>query len=310
MATTSRAPSEDRTVIVAGATGGLGRQAAASIAASGARWQVVLAARDVRRAERIGGEIAAETGNPNIHAAELDLASLGSVRRFAADCLAGARAPTGAIVCNAGIQIISGQTFTEDGIETTFQVNHLAHFLLVSLLRDSLAPSARVIFVSSGTHDPDKPTGMPAPRYTNGEALAHPSPDAEGASSLEGRRRYTTAKLCNLLCAYELARRLDRGATATAFDPGLMPGTGLARDYGRVQRLVWRHALPLLTPILPGVNTTARSGRNLARLAVDPALEAVTGAYFAGTRPAGSSAESYDRRKAIDLWEASEMLVS
>lgn len=300
---------DDRTAIVTGATGGLGRQAAASIAAAGARWHVVLAARDVQRAERVSVEIAAETGNPNVRAGELDLGSLRSVRSFAAEHLAGPQAPTGAIVCNAGIQILAGQTFTEDGIETTFQVNHLGHFLLVSLLRGSLAPSARVVFVSSGTHDPDRRTGMPAPRYTSAQALAHPAPDPSGVAAQEGRRRYTAAKLCNVLCAYELARRLDGEASATAFDPGLMPGTGLAREYGRVQRLAWRYALPALTPLVPGVNTTARSGRNLARLAVDPALDGVTGAYFAGDRPAGSSTASYDRAKALDLWEASEALV-
>jgi NAD(P)-dependent dehydrogenase (short-subunit alcohol dehydrogenase family) len=270
---------------------------------------VVLAARDVRRAERASAEIAAQTGNPNVDAAELDLASLRSVRRFAAEYLAGSRPPTGAIVCNAGIQIIAGLTFTEDGIETTFQVNHLGHFLLVSLLRGSLVRSGRVIFVSSGTHDPDKAPGMPAPRYTSAEALAHPPSDAGNGAGLEGRRRYTTAKLCNLLCTYELARRLDRDATATAFDPGLMPGTGLARDYGPVQRFAWQYVMPALTPFVPGINTAARSGGNLARLAVDPALDGVTGAYCVGRRPAGSSAESYDRRKAIELWEASERLL-
>jgi NAD(P)-dependent dehydrogenase (short-subunit alcohol dehydrogenase family) len=303
-------PGDERTVIVTGATGGLGRQAATDIAAAGKQWQVVLAARDVRRAERVSTEIAAATGNHDVAAAELDLASLGSVRRFAAEHIAGSHPPISAIVCNAGIQITSGTTFTEDGIETTFQVNHLGHFLLASLLRGSLAPSGRVIFVSSGTHDPDKATGMPAPRFTSAEGLAHPAPDAADRAAVEGRRRYTTAKLCNVLCTYELARRLDGGATATAFDPGLMPGTGLARDYSRVQRLVWQYALPVLTPFVPGVNTTARSGRNLSRLAIDPKLDGITGAYFSGDRPTGSSTESYDRRKATELWEASERLVA
>lgn len=296
--------------MLTGATGGLGRHAASAIAAAGRRWHLVLGARDMERARRVSAEITSETGNPNVRAAELDLASLASVRRFAAEHLAGSHPATGAIVCNAGIQELAGPTFTEDDIERTFQVNHLAHFLLISLLRGALAPGGRVVLVSSGTHDPQKATGMPAPQLADAGTLAHPPhEEAGGDGALAGRRRYTTSKLCNVLCAYELARRLDSDATVTVFDPGLMPGTGLAREYGPVQRFAWRYVLPALTPVVPGVNTTARSARNLARLVVDPALEGITGAYFVGGRTAGSSTESYDRRRAIELWEGSEGLL-
>ncbi len=82
-----------------------------------------------------------------------------------------------------------------------------------------------------------------------------------------------------MLFAYELDRRLGhgaRGVTVNAFDPGLMPGSGLARDYGSVQRLAWRLVMPVLR-ILPNVNSTRRSGANLAALVDDPALDGVTG---------------------------------
>jgi NAD(P)-dependent dehydrogenase (short-subunit alcohol dehydrogenase family) len=284
---------EERTAIVTGATGGLGQEAARAIARTPG-WHVVLAARDPARAP---------TDVANAHPRTLDLASLASVRRFVDEL--GETPPLGAIVCNAGIQIVSATTFTEDGIETTFQVNHLAHFLLVTLLLDRLGPDGRVVIVSSGTHNPDLRTGMPNPSYTTAEQLAHPRPDDAPA---EGRRRYTTSKLCNVLFAYELARR--DGVTVNAFDPGLMPGTGLARDYGRLQRAAWKTVMRLLTPVVPNVNTPERSGAALARLAVDPALEGVTGAYFLGKRPVASSTDSYDRRKARDLWETSESLVA
>ena len=291
-------PAGARTVVVTGATGGLGREAAKAIAASAPRWHVVLAARDPSRIVDEGDRL---------HPHSLDLASLASVRAFAAglDDLP----PVGAVVCNAGIQIVSGATFTGDGFETTFQVNHLAHFLLVDLLRERLQDPGRVIFVSSGTHDPSKRTGMPDPAYTSAEDLAHPHTDGEDPG-VAGRRRYTTAKLCNVLAAYELARRAPAGVTANAFDPGLMPGTGLGRDYTPFQRFVWNRVMPGLTPIVPNVNTPAQSGRALARLAVDPDLEGVTGAYFMGARPVASSIDSYDRRKARDLWETSARLVA
>jgi NAD(P)-dependent dehydrogenase (short-subunit alcohol dehydrogenase family) len=215
--------------------------------------------------------------------------------------------PLHAIVCNAGVQVSSTE-WTEDGVEMTFGVNHLGHFTLVQGLLDELAHPARIVVVSSGTHDPTKHTGMPDPSYTSAADLAHPSAD----ESPEGRRRYTTSKLCNLLFTYELDRRLGhggQGVTVNAFDPGLMPGSGLARDYPPMQRLAWRYLLPALR-VLPGVHSTRTSGRNLAALANDPRFDGVSGEYFDELRPIRSSPDSYDRGKALDLWETSERLLT
>jgi hypothetical protein len=118
--------------------------------------------------------------------------------------------------------------------------------------------------------------------------------------------------LCNVLFAYELNRRLGHGAdgvTVNAFDPGMMPGSGLARDYPALQRLAWRYLLPALR-VLPGVRSTRASGRCLAALASDARFDGVTGQYFAGRKAVRSSVESYDRVKATDLWETSERLLS
>ena len=93
--------------------------------------------------------------------------------------------PVHAIVCNAGVQVVSGTEATEDGVEMTFGVNHLGHFALVQGLLDHLARPARIVVVSSGTHDPAKHTGMPDPRYTSAAELARP--DA-GRSADDGRR--------------------------------------------------------------------------------------------------------------------------
>jgi len=161
---------------------------------------------------------------------QLDLASLASVRGFIDNSRAGALPPIQAVICNAGVQVVSGVQSTADGHEMTFGVNHLGHFALVCGLLDTLH-AARIVVVSSGTHDPARFTGMPHSRYTSGAALARPPGDL---TAEEGRRRYTTSKLCNLLFCYELDRRLDHGAqgmTVNAFDPGLMPGSGLGRDY-------------------------------------------------------------------------------
>jgi NAD(P)-dependent dehydrogenase (short-subunit alcohol dehydrogenase family) len=238
----------------------------------------------------------------------MDLASLVSVRAFTDNVAAAALPPLQAIVCNAGLQVVSGTEWTEDGIEMTFGVNHLGHFALVQGLLDTLTPPARIVVVSSGTHDPAKLTGMPDPRFSSAKDLARPDESADP----DGRRRYTTSKLCNLLHAYELDRRLGCGlgeVTVTAFDPGLMPGSGLARDYSPLGRLAWRYLFPALR-VLPNVNSTRASGRHLAALVNDARFDGVSGQYFEGNRPIKSSAESYDRDKARDLWETSEALLN
>jgi NAD(P)-dependent dehydrogenase (short-subunit alcohol dehydrogenase family) len=229
------------------------------------------------------------------------------VRAFTKTLRAAALPPLHAIVCNAGLQVVSGTERTAEGVEMTFGVNHLGHFALVQDLCDDLVHPGRVVVVSSGTHDPAKFTGMPSPNYTTAEQLAHP----EEADSADGRRRYTTSKLCNMLFAYELDRRLGRGAdgvTVNAFDPGLMPGSGLARDYSAMGRWAWRYVFPLLR-VLPNVNSSRTSGARLAALVSDPGFEDVTGAYFEGKGRIRSSVDSYDREKALDLWEASEQLL-
>jgi NAD(P)-dependent dehydrogenase (short-subunit alcohol dehydrogenase family) len=292
-----------RTVIVTGANAGLGLECARNLLARDHSWHVVLAVRN----PDLGAAAIADLGAPErCSVIRVDLASLASVRDFVAAFGAAGLPPLHAVVCNAGLQTVDTK-HTVDGVEMTFGVNHLGHFALVTELLDRLEAPSRIVVVASGTHDPKKFTGMPHPNYTSAEELAHP---AAGAPA-EGRRRYTTSKLCNVLFAYELDRRLGRGAngvTVTAFDPGLMPASGLARDYSPAQRLVWRVVGPLLR-LLPNVNSTRTSGARLAALAVDPAFGGVTGRYYEGAKEIRSSADSYDAAKALDLWETSERLV-
>lgn len=298
----TRGVSQDQAAIITGASSGLGLACAQELVSRG--WHVVLAVRDEARG-RAAAESLGEGARTSVM--ELDLSSLGSVAGFVSRYREAALPPTHAVVCNAGIQIPAGTRVSEDGIELTFGTNHLGHFALVEGLRGHLATPARIVVVSSDTHDPDRRTGMPEPSYVSAEALAHP----RALDDMPGRERYTTSKLCNVLYAYELDRRLGEGAegiTVNAFNPGLMPGSGLARDYGAVQRFAWRFVMPLMR-VLPGVRSTRQSGRHLAALAADPDHAGVTGCYFDGLKPIRSSADSYDQAKARDLWETSERLV-
>ena len=296
-----------RTAVITGANTGLGLECARSLLASDETWHVVLAVRDPAR----GADAVAELAAPQrCTVLPLDLASLRSVRAFGGRLREAGLPPLRAVVCNAGLQVPDGTRLTDDGVELTFGVNHLGHFALVQGFLAQLDRPARVVVVSSGTHDPAKFTGMPDPNYTSASELAHPRAEAEDTK--DGRRRYTTSKLCNLLFAYELDRRLGQGAdgvAVTAFDPGLRPGSGLARDYSPLQKFAWRYVFPVLR-VLPNVNSTRTSGRRLAALAGDPAFDGVTGAYFEGAKAIRSSPDSYDLAKARDLWETSEQLVN
>jgi light-dependent protochlorophyllide reductase len=299
-----------QTAIVTGGNGGLGYKCARAIAAAGPQWHVIIASRDYAKSTEAVSSIIAETRNSGVAAMELNLGSLNSVRRFGVDFAARTLPPIGAIVCNAAIQVISGITYNDDGYETTFAVNHLGHFLLVNLLLRHLNNRGRIVVVSSGTHNPDQFTGMPKPDYRDAISVAKPELGTDPSNA--GRRAYTTSKLCNVMFTYELSRRLKAEGhdkiCANAFDPGLMPGTGLARDYRPFQKFVWNFALPALR-FIPGVNSTSKSGVDLARLVLDSGLEGVSGKYFVGRRAVPSSKESYDERKAAELWESSVTMV-
>ena len=312
--------------LITGATSGLGLECARALLRSGTvQWSLLIASRNAAEGERVAALLNAEAGRAAVSFKALDLGSTAAIRDFARDLLArGTRLD--ALVCNAGMQFVSGAARTADGFEATFGINHLGHFLLVQELAPALLPGARIVVVSSGTHDPAQRTGIPAPRYVDPAWLARPELDAgrqfEAGDNpaVSGQRRYSTSKLCNLYFAYELDRRLRsgnsglaEGITVNAFDPGMMPGTGLARDYGGVQRFFWTHVLPLLTPllrlVLGNVNTPASSGAALAELVEAAALAGCSGEYFEGRRAIRSSPESYDADRARRLWEVSEQLL-
>ena len=304
-----------KTVIITGGNSGLGYYCAQQLALD-SEWHIILACRNLEKAERAAAEIKAAGNNQQIESMSLDLASFESIRAFAAEFGDRQLPPLGAIICNAGVQFIQRQTYTEDGFDTTFGVNHLGHFLLVNLLLKHLVPPARIVFVSSDTHDSSKTTGMPAPYFRDPLLMAHPEEDPELKNKdigTIGRTAYTTSKLCNVLCAYELSHLLQQQGISTpsqpitvnVFNPGLMPGSGLAADYTATAKFVWNNILPILSKFVPNVNTMERSGIALARLITDPELADVTGKYFSGLKMIDSSTESYNRAKAEKLWHAS-----
>jgi NAD(P)-dependent dehydrogenase (short-subunit alcohol dehydrogenase family) len=307
----------DGVVLVTGGNSGIGLECARELARRGVR--VLIAARNKAASDAALRLIEDESGKDLASALPLDLGSLATVRAFARE-IEKRDLPLRALVCNAGLQMNSGPKLTPDGFESTFAVNHLGHFLLTHLLLDRLLANApaRVVIVSSGVHDPAMKTMMPHPAIRDLDTLAETGgPDRK---RFNGRVAYVNSKLCNLWFAYELIRRLEaaglgrgeRPLSVNAYEPGLVPGSGLARDYPPALRWIWDNVGPALANVLsqrwPTINPASKSGAALARVVLDPALERSSGRYFPSHsrwEAAPSSEASYDVDRAHALWEAS-----
>jgi NAD(P)-dependent dehydrogenase (short-subunit alcohol dehydrogenase family) len=294
------------TVVITGATTGLGLRTATRLAASG--WHIVLGHRGQSRGQEAAERIRRQVRQASVEPMEIDLANLNSVAAAVRHLQrSGDRPPLHALLGNGGIQIIDGLRHSKDGYELTFATNHLGHHLLIGSLADQLPEGGRIVVVSSGTHDPAKSMGFPRPRWTSPAELAAGDDDL---SPKGGRHRYTTSKLANLYFVHELARRLEAtGITVNAYDPGLMPDTSLSRNYPAAAQIGYRLAAPLIAAAMPGARTSRAASKYLAALVESPRFNDTTGAYFEGPNQGESSVESHDVVRESELWNASEQLI-
>lgn len=291
-----------KSIIVTGATNGIGYECAIQIAAIALHDQIVIACRNAQAGIEVIRKIKQETGHQHVIALPLDLESLQSVREFTVLFSQQPYNKIIALIDNAGIQNVAATKLTKDGFENTFGVNHLASTFLTLLLLPLMDPEASITFTASGTHDPKQKTGMPAPFFQNARDLAYPTETEEKLLTV-GQRRYTTSKLCNILTTYELQKRLSNtNVRVNAFDPGLVPGTGLARTYSPFLRFVSNYIFPVLRFVVPNVNTARVSGKRLANLAYATQYKAARGKYFEGMKEIKSSIDSYNEEYQNILW--------
>jgi NAD(P)-dependent dehydrogenase (short-subunit alcohol dehydrogenase family) len=297
--------STNSTILVTGGTSGLGYYATLELAKQYPDYQIITASRTDK--DGATDSVNKATGHMNVKFLPLDLASLKNIRAFAADYASKGYPPIKCLLLNAGSTFPTGVGYTEDNIERTFAINHVGHGLLYFLLRPHLAKDCHVIITASGTHDPAQKTGVTDAKYSSAEELAHPR--AESAN-YDGSQTYSTSKLCNVLWGYALHRRLTNHKpegydwSVACFDPGFMPGTGLARDASPVVRFLFSSVLPHLLPLLrliigANVHQPPESGAALAKLAVSTD---VSGKYYEGAKAIKSSDASYDTEKQEDLW--------
>jgi NAD(P)-dependent dehydrogenase (short-subunit alcohol dehydrogenase family) len=299
-------PEYKNSILVTGGTVGLGFHAAMELARARPDHCVVVASR--RDANNSAKTINEKLRQDNVQFLPLDLGSLRNVRDFVDTWTSQKFPPISIMLLNAGLQFPDEVNYTADGFEATFGINHVGHALLFHLLQPHLAFDARIVLTASGTHDPAQNSGMPDADFTTAEDLAHPKGEA---LTMDGRKRYSTSKLCNVLWTYALARRLEKVPgkkwTVAAFDPGLMPGTGLAREYGAAARFLWNHVLPRLIPLMrlllfPNIHRPEESGRSLAWTALDSKEAHESGVYYEGRKQIKSSMVSYEEDKQEELW--------
>lgn len=243
--------------------------------------------------ERLATRLLVGARSPAGGPLHVDLTRLDSIRTFAAsvrDRLGDSAIDT--LLLNAGTILPDDSGRTADGYETTFAVNHLAHYLLIRLLMPALADDARVVLTTSGTHDPSTGASLATPRHADADLLAHPDRDPERPTSARkaGEHAYTASKLCNILTVRSLRAHTDdhpRRVTAIAYDPGQVFGTGLARDLSVPLRVAWSAlGTPLGAPLRVfnrNLNTRTAAGRTLADLA-DGTIAAPDGRTYAALR--------------------------
>ncbi|APU15591.1 MULTISPECIES: SDR family NAD(P)-dependent oxidoreductase [Actinoalloteichus] len=263
-----------RTIVMTGGTSGFGELTARQI----------LATPDTRLL--LGTRGHAPTGAEPI---PLDLTRLADVRAFA-DAVRERLGPDkiDALVLNAGINPPDGDGRTDDGFETAFGVNHLAHYLLLRLLLPLLAENAVVSLTTSGTHDPAEGTMIPPPRHASAALLAHPDrdPARDAQPRTAAGRAYSSSKLCNILTARALALQpaaRARNLTVLAYDPGPTPGTGLLRSAPPMARFVWRTFGAVLRRLVRRFNSKEAAGGNLAAIALGT-VRPPAGRYYAAVR--------------------------
>ena len=275
--------SQERVVVITGATAGIGRAAAMALARTDA--MLVLVARDAGRAASVIAAIEGATGNRAVSVVLGDLAKQTDVRRVAREINARV-SRIDVLLNNAGVVNLAYGT-TADGIEATFAVNHLAYFMLTLLVRDALyaAPAARIVNVASDAH-----------RWGRLDF-----DDLGNARRYRAMRVYGQSKLCNILFTYELARRLvGTTVVVNAVHPGAV-ATRLGQNNGRVATFLTKLLAPFFRTPEQGADTAVY-------VATAPEIAGVTGAYFASRRAVRSSKLSYDLAAQQRLWDVSESL--
>jgi NAD(P)-dependent dehydrogenase (short-subunit alcohol dehydrogenase family) len=266
-----------KTVIITGATSGIGEVAATRLAEQGAR--IVFTARDRARAEATLLKLQAANGQVE-HAFHMaDLSTLAEMKRIGGIL---SREPRIDVLVNNAGALFNRRQETADGLEMTFALNHMGYFVITNALMGKLGPGARIVTVASNAH--------------RGAKLDFD--DLQSRKGYAGFAVYSRSKLCNILFNRELARRVPQGVTANCLHPGFV-ATRFGDNSGGLMRTVLKVAKPI-SAISP-----EEGARTIIHLASSPTVAGITGKYFAKCEVARPTKEAQDDADAKRLWEIS-----
>ncbi|KAK1313400.1 hypothetical protein QJS10_CPA06g00415 [Acorus calamus] len=309
------------TVVITGASSGLGLATAKALADTG-KWHIVMACRDFLKAERAAKSVGMAKDSYTVM--HLDLASLDSVRQFV-ESFRRSDMPLDVLVCNAAVYFPTARepTFPADGFELSVGTNHLGHFLLARLLLDDLNksdyPSKRLVIVGSITGNTNTLAGNVPPKANLGDlrGLAGGLTGLNSSAMIDGEhfdgaKAYKDSKVCNMLMMQEFHRRYheETGISFTSLYPSCIATTGLFREHIPLFRLLFP---PFQKFVTKGFVSEAESGKRLAQVVSDPSLTK-SGVYWSWNKDSASfenqlSEEASDAEKARKVWEISEKLV-
>ncbi|MGC9527427.1 MAG: protochlorophyllide reductase [Limnospira sp.] len=310
------------TVIVTGASSGVGLYAAKALANRG--WYVVMACRNLEKAKAAAQEVGIpEDSHTVLH---IDLGSLDSVRRFINAFRATGRTLE-ALVCNAAIYmpLIKEPLRSPEGYELTMTTNHLGHFLLCNVMMEDMkrspAEDKRMVILGTVTHNPDELGGKIPPRPDLGDLEGFAKGFKEPVSMIDGKKfepvkAYKDSKVCNVLTMRELHRRYhdSTGITFTSLYPGCVADTPLFRNhYPLFQKL-----FPLFQKYITGGYVSQElAGERVAAVVIDPEYRQ-SGAYWSWGNRQKKDRESFvqkvspqarDDEKGEKMWDLSLKLV-
>ncbi len=261
-----------KTVLITGATDGIGAETAVQLAKAG--WKVIVHGKFHGRCRSVLERIKEETGNTQADSIYADLASLSEIRDMSRR-LHDRFDHIDVLINNAGVFEPELQ-YTVDGLERTFAVNHLAHFLLTGLVLDLLQRSgqARIITVSSMAH-----------------AAKMDFDNLRAQKQYSGYEAYSMSKLANILFTFHLAEKLKQTSlTANCLHPGVIQTKLLQAGWGM------------------GGARVAQGAKTSVYLATSPEVERVSGAYFSNSKQVRPAAVAYDRDVQERLWKLSESI--
>ncbi|MDN5863651.1 MAG: SDR family oxidoreductase [Gammaproteobacteria bacterium] len=273
-----------KTVLITGATSGIGLEAAVMLAGAGAR--LIIVGRNVAKTGIVLAEVAQRSESKHINSMLCDFASQAAIHRLADQFIA-RHQRLDILINNAGT-VNAHRRLTEDGVETTFAVNHLGYFLLTNLLLDRIKASApaRIVNVASQAHYQGT-LDLNDPGFEHGYRIMH---------------AYRRSKLANVLFTRELARRLEGSdVTVNAVHPGV------------VATHIWDGAPRWTQPIFAVTKkffmiSPEAGAKTIVYLAASPEVEGKSGLYFENNQPKEPSRLARDEALGETLWIESERL--